>query len=56
MDDTLKLDNQASEMQGRRTWERPTLTFVGTIREAVEGGTGKASIGGDPGDTLKPPG
>jgi hypothetical protein len=38
-------------------WEPPSLKLVGTIGEVLQGGGGKLStVGGDPGDTLKPSG
>jgi hypothetical protein len=41
----------------RKAWEKPELTFEGTIDEVVLLGGGKLSaIGGDPGEPRKPPG
>lgn len=41
----------------REEWEKPELTFEGTIDEVVLVGGGKLSaVGGDPGEPRKPPG
>ncbi len=43
--------------EGKQPWEPLERTFVGNVREVVQGGGGKLSpTGGDMGDPLKPPG
>jgi len=40
----------------RRDWTSPKLNKIGTLSEMLGSGGGKSSLGGDPGDSLKPPG
>lgn len=41
----------------KQPWESPRLTYVGRVRDVVQGGGGKLSpTGGDPGDVGKPSG
>lgn len=41
----------------KERWESMKMTYVGNIRDVVQGGGGKTVIAtGDPGDSLKPPG
>jgi len=40
----------------RRPWTSPRLNKIGTLSEVLGSGGGKSSLGGDPGDALKPPG
>jgi hypothetical protein len=38
----------------KQPWERPKVTYVGRVRDVVQGGGGKLSpTGGDPGDPRK---
>ena len=38
----------------KQPWEPPRLTYIGHVREVVQGGGGKLSqVGGDPGESRK---
>jgi len=51
-----EIDRGLKVPQNRRQWEKPELKSVGTVGLVLQGGSGKMSVGADPGDTLKPPG
>jgi hypothetical protein len=48
---------EPTEREGRRAWQRPLVTAVGTVNSILQSGAGKVTVvTGDPGEPHKVPG